>query len=97
MALNQQYELYDLLYNRFGGKKDYYKLNERQKEEYEKHHKKSISKLHRLLICKNCGLENKKTVFMNRDMNACINILNLSKEYINFKTRNENFCRLISI
>ena len=74
-----------------------YKLNEHEKEEYEKHHKKSISKLHRLLICKNCGSKNKNSVFMNRDMNACINILNLSKEYINFKTRNENFCRSISI
>ena len=74
-----------------------YKLTEREKEEYEKHHKKSINKLHRLLICKNCGLENKNSVFMNRDMNACINILNLSKEYINFKTRNENFSRPISI
>jgi len=32
MALNQSYELYDLLYHRFGGKKDYYKMNKIEKE-----------------------------------------------------------------
>jgi hypothetical protein len=32
MALNQSYELYDLLYNRFGGKKDYYKMSRIEKE-----------------------------------------------------------------
>jgi hypothetical protein len=49
--------------------------------------------IHRLLVCKNCGLENKNSVFINRDMNACINMVNLSKEWINSKKRNENFCR----
>ena len=32
MALNQSYELYDLLYDRFGGKKDYYKMSKIEKE-----------------------------------------------------------------
>jgi len=32
MALNQSYELYDLLYNRFGGKKDYYRMSRIEKE-----------------------------------------------------------------
>jgi uncharacterized protein YaaR (DUF327 family) len=32
MALNQSYELYDLLYDRFGSKKDYYKMNQIEKE-----------------------------------------------------------------
>lgn len=49
--------------------------------------------IYRLLVCKSCGLENKKSVFINRDMNACINIVNLSKEWINSKSRNINFCR----
>ena len=30
---------------------------------------------------------------MNRDMNACMNILNLSKQWINTKTRPENYSR----
>ena len=32
MALNQSYELYDLLYHRFGGKKDYYRISRIEKE-----------------------------------------------------------------
>lgn len=32
MALNQSYELYDLLYDRFGGKKDYYRMSRIEKE-----------------------------------------------------------------
>ena len=30
--LNKSYELYDLLYDRFGGKKDYYKMSRIEKE-----------------------------------------------------------------
>jgi len=70
-----------------------YKLNEYELLEYKKHNMKNIKEIHRLLICKNCGLENKNSVFINRDMNACINMVNLSKEWINSKKRNENFCR----
>jgi hypothetical protein len=32
MALNKSYELYDLLYDRFGGKKDYYRMSIIEKE-----------------------------------------------------------------
>ena len=32
MALNQSYELYDLLHDRFGGKKDYYRMSEFEKK-----------------------------------------------------------------
>ena len=32
MALNQSYELYNLLYDKFGGKKDYYKMSRIEKE-----------------------------------------------------------------
>ena len=31
--------------------------------------------------------------YWNRDINACVNMLNLSKEYINNRTRNKLFCR----
>ena len=52
------------------------------------------NKIHRLFICKGCcDLESKKTVFINRDINACVNILNLSKEWIFHKTMNISFCR----
>lgn len=52
------------------------------------------NKIHRLFICKGCcDSESKKTVFINRDINACVNILNLSKEWISHKTRNISFCR----
>jgi transposase len=57
-------------------------------------------KLHRLLICRSCksnGLENKNITFMNRDMNACINIRKISSDWINHKSRNNNFCRNICI
>jgi hypothetical protein len=52
--------------------------------------------LHRLLVCKNCkchGSESKNVVFVNRDLNACKNMLNLSIEYIFHKTRKACFTR----
>ena len=73
-----------------------YKLNKYELSEYKKHNGKEINKIHRLLICRSCrsnGLENKNITFMNRDMNACINILNISKDWINKRSRNINFCR----
>ena len=33
-------------------------------------------------VIKNDGSENKNIVFINRDVNACLNILDLSNEYI---------------
>jgi hypothetical protein len=52
--------------------------------------------IHRLLVCSHCksnGLESKNITFMNRDMNACMNILNLSKQWINTKTRPDEYSR----
>ena len=52
--------------------------------------------LHRVLVCRNCkssGSESKNTTFMNRDMNACMNMLHISNSWINSKIRPENFCR----
>jgi len=73
-----------------------YKLNKYELSEYKKHNGKEINKIHRLLICRSCrsnGLQNKNITFMNRDMNACINILNISKDWINKRSRNINFCK----
>jgi hypothetical protein len=52
--------------------------------------------LHRVLVCRNCkssGSESKNTTFMNRDMNACMNMLHISKSWIQSKMRPEKFCR----
>ncbi len=44
-------------------------------------------------VITNNGSENKNIVFINRDVNACLNILDLSNEYIFKKSRNSDFCR----
>jgi hypothetical protein len=44
-------------------------------------------------VINNNGSENKNIVFINRDVNACLNILDLSNEYIFKKSRNSDFCR----
>jgi predicted metal-binding protein len=67
-------------------------------KKYEKKHKKILDKndikKHRLLVCLGCSSsENKKSTFWNRDINACVNMLNLTKEWINNKKRNPLFCR----
>jgi hypothetical protein len=67
-------------------------------KKYDKKHKKKLEKndikKHRLLVCLGCSsLENKKSTFWNRDINACVNMLNLTKEWINKRTRNPLFCR----
>ena len=52
--------------------------------------------LHRVLVCRNCkssGSESKNTTFMNRDMNACMNMLHISNSWIQSKIRPEKFCR----
>lgn len=52
--------------------------------------------LHRVLVCRGCkssGLKSKNTTFMNRDMNACMNMLHISKSWIQSKMRPEQFCR----
>lgn len=52
--------------------------------------------LHRVLVCRSCkssGSESKNTTFMNRDMNACMNMLHISKGWIQSKMRPKQFCR----
>jgi len=41
-----------------------------------------------------CSLENKIITFSNRDVNACLNILKLTHEWINTKSRNLLFNRI---
>ena len=53
-------------------------------------------KMHRILICSSCksnGCESKNITFINRDINGCKNILNLSYEWINSKSRDIAFTR----
>ena len=60
------------------------------------HELTNYKNIHRLLVCSHCksnGLESKNITFMNRDMNACMNILDLSKQWINTKTRPEKYSR----
>ena len=57
---------------------------------------KNYNSLHRVLVCSNCksdGCESKNITFINRDINACKNMLDLSNEWINHKTRKMCFCR----
>ena len=59
--------------------------------------------IHRLLICKNCkgcikvnksdGSESKNITFMNRDMNACMNMLEICHKWIKSKKRPDKFKR----
>jgi hypothetical protein len=62
-----------------------------------KHHTKENKKIHRLLKCINCNKsdssESETFTFINRDINACVNILNISKSWINKKIRPEVFKR----
>jgi hypothetical protein len=47
---------------------------------------------HRVLMCKGCsGLESKKTTFINRDINACYNIMTIAKDWIESKKRRDEF------
>jgi transposase len=49
---------------------------------------------HRILCCNGCsGSESKNSTFINRDINACVNIMNLCKDWITHKRRNEVFQR----
>lgn len=56
----------------------------------------NYNKIHRLLVCYDCkcdGSESKKITFINRDINACMNILNISKSWLKSRTRPMAFCR----
>ena len=76
-----------------------YKMNKEDIEKYEKKHNTKLNKndliKHRLLVCSGCSSsENKNSTFWNRDINACVNMLKLSKEWIFNKTRNSLFCKI---
>jgi hypothetical protein len=77
----------------------YYKMSKKDIEIYEKKHLKDKKELksktkHRLLVCSGCcGSENKKSTFWNRDVNACLNMLKLTQQWINTKARNVLFSR----
>lgn len=62
--------------------------------------KKAGKKVHRVLTCQNCksdSSESKQVIFMNRDINACINILTIAKQAflgtrpIEFSRNNQEF------
>jgi len=58
---------------------------------------KENKKVFRLLVCSNCvSCENKKIVFRTRDANSSINILKLTKCWINNQTRPTEFQNRIS-
>jgi hypothetical protein len=58
---------------------------------------KENKKVFRLLVCSNCvSCENKKIVFRTRDANSSINILKLTKCWINNQTRPTEFQNHIS-
>jgi hypothetical protein len=53
---------------------------------------KENKKVFRLLVCSNCvSCENKKIVFRTRDANSSLNILNLTKCWIEKQTRPTEF------
>lgn len=77
----------------------HYEMSKKDIENYEKKNKtilkNSDKKKHRLLVCSECGSsENKRSTFWNRDINACINMLNLTNEWIKNKSRNKLFNRI---
>ena len=65
------------------------------KSELENHRDEKGRKIHRLLVCRGQGCvssQNKKVVFKTRDLNSAVNILNLTKVWIDRKERPEEFC-----
>jgi len=61
----------------------------------ENHRDEKGRKIHRLLVCKGQGCvssQNKKAVFKTRDLNSAVNILNLTKAWIESKERPNEFC-----
>ena len=60
-------------------------------------HNKENKKVFRLLVCSNCvSCENKKIVFRTRDANSSINILKLTKCWIEKQIRPTEFQNHIS-
>ena len=61
----------------------------------ENHRDERGRKIHRLLVCRGQGCvssQNKKSVFKTRDLNSAVNILNLTKVWIDRKERPGEFC-----
>ena len=57
---------------------------------------KNNEEVHRLLVCRDCitsGSESKMTSYINRDMNACINIIKVAKSILETGERPLNFRR----
>lgn len=62
--------------------------------ELENHRGKKGKKMHRLLVCKGRGcvkFTKQKVVFKTRDLNSAVNILNLTKAWLERKERPEEF------
>ena len=60
----------------------------------ENHRDEKGRKIHRLLVCRGQGCvssQNKKSVFKTRDLNSAVNILNLTKAWIDRKERPDEF------
>ncbi len=65
------------------------------KSELENHRDDKGRKIHRLLVCIGQGcvsFQNKKSVFKTRDLNSAVNILNLTKLWLERKERPIEFC-----
>ena len=62
----------------------------------------NYKRLHRVLVCNGCkssgyrNEESENSIFMNRDMNACMNLLRISNSWINEQRRPEKFCRTLN-
>jgi hypothetical protein len=65
------------------------------KSELENYRDKKGRKIHRLLVCKSqvyVSSQNKKAVYKTRHLNSAINILNLTKKWLEKKERPYEFC-----
>ena len=65
------------------------------KSELENYKDEKGRKLHRLLVCKSqvcVSSQNKKFVYKTRDLNSAVNILNLTKMWLERKERPSEFC-----
>jgi hypothetical protein len=74
----------------------HYKMSKKDIINYQNKNKKELKSKnkHRLLVCSGCcSSENKIKTFWNRDVNACLNMLKLTQQWINTKSRNVLFSR----
>ncbi len=66
------------------------------KSELENYRDEKGRKIHRLLVCKSqvcVSSQNKKAVYKTRDLNSAVNILNLTRMWLDRKERPNEFCR----